>query len=410
MKILIINQHAGNHGDEAAGKGLLKGLKQKIAFNENKISIIYNKNTINEIERIEKNNEISHYPGTRLSILGKIVAMSTFIFPIKVSRYLFLLSRTLYQEYNLISEADKIISAPGGVNLGPYKDWRYLWRLYVATKLKKDVAIYSISFGPLPSNILFSKSSIYVLKNVNFFSIRDKKSQRIADDIGLNYIPSIDTAFMGYDKPDELPKDIQNMILEDYVVVVPNELYNWGNRNQWHHNFINCNKNDVDQIYIEVINYILKKSLKVVLLPQLYGSQDDISYFKRLKKHINSDKIFIVNEVYDSDIQQTVVSKAKFLVGARYHSIIFALNNKVPFLSLSYEHKMKNTLEILGLEKNNLDLTYLLSNKNINLEAKLEELMLESENLYKKPQSYAAHKIAQETMDKLHIFIGKDSD
>ena len=53
MKILIINQHAGNHGDEAAGKGLIKRLKSEIDFTKNKVSILYNKNTINELEKID---------------------------------------------------------------------------------------------------------------------------------------------------------------------------------------------------------------------------------------------------------------------------------------------------------------------------------------------------------------------
>lgn len=408
MKILIINQHTGNRGDEAAGRALIKGIEEKIDFNKNKLSIIYNKNTISDIDKIDQRREIYHYPGTKFNFIDKIIAMLTFVLPISLIKYLFVCSKTISREYGLIKESDKIISAPGGVNLGPYKDWRYLWRLYVAIKLKKSIAIYSISLGPLPDNILFRKSSLYVLKKVAFLSIRDKKSQKIADDMNINYIPSIDTAFIGFKKPEFLPNDIENLITEDYAVIVPNELYNWGNRNEWHHAFLGFNKNDLDKIYIQCINSMLKKNMKVVLLPQLYGTQDDISYFKRLKGYINDINIHIVDTKHNSDVQQVIVSKAKFVIGARYHSIIFAINNQVPFLSLSYEHKMKNTLEILGLENYNLDLTHLLSNKNIGLSEKIEELVLESRELYDGTYSKIANKIAVDTMKKLHSFMERD--
>lgn len=40
-----------------------------------------------------------------------------------------------------------------------------------------------------------------------------------------------------------------------------------------------------------------------------------------------------------------MIRNARFVVGVRYHSIIFAINTSAPFLCLSYEDKMKFTLE-----------------------------------------------------------------
>ncbi len=405
MKILIINQHAGNHGDEAAGKGLLKGLKQKIDFTNNKISVLYNKNTIDELEKIDDNQYINHYSGNQLDKIEKVIAMCCFVLPFKLGKMLIKLSPILSCEYRLINESDKIINAPGGVNIGPYKDWRYLWRLFVSLKLKKDVAIYSISFGPLPENFLFRKISLYVLKNAKFFSIRDKQSQSFANELGVNYIPSIDTAFIGYEDVEKLSENIDKLIYDDYVVIVPNELHNWGNRNKWHHNFKNCNKNDLDEIYINIIKYILSLNKKIYLLPQLYGTQNDVTYFNDLKNKVGSENVIVIDEKYNSNIQQTIVKNAKFLIGARYHSVIFALNNKVPFLSLSYEHKMKNTLEILALENHNIDLVDILSNNDIDIIKKLEQLLSIGSKCFDNPQSNIASKIAQSTMEELYKFL-----
>ena len=404
MNIVIINQHAGNHGDEAAGKGLLRGIKEKIDFDKNKISIIYNKDTISSLEKIVQDN-VEHIPGTILNKLEKIIAMLSFILPFFLVNLLIKLSPILNNEFKILKQADKIINAPGGVNIGPYKDWRYLWRLYISVKLKKDVAIYSISFGPLPSDFIFNRISKYILKNVKFLSIRDNKSQKFADDLGLDYIKSIDTAFLGYDNVDNMPNDISKLIKDDYVVIVPNEVQNWGGRNKWHHNFINCKTKDLDQLYIDIINYILSINKKVYLLPQLYGAQNDITYFNYLKDIVKNENIIIINEKYNSNIQQTIVKNAQFLVGARYHSIIFAVNNKVPMLSLSYEHKMTNTLDILGLSKQNLDLPTLLQQKNNNVIKVLADLFKDKNNCFNNERSNIASDIAKGTMIQLHRFL-----
>jgi len=407
MNIVIINQHAGNHGDEAAGKGLVRGIKEKIDFDKNKISIIYNKDTISSLEKIVQDN-VEHIPGTILNKLEKTIAMLSFILPFFLVKLLIKLSPILNNEFKIFKQADKIINAPGGVNIGPYKDWRYLWRLYISVKLKKDVAIYSISFGPLPSNFIFNRISKYILKNVKFLSIRDNKSQKFADDLGLDYIKSIDTAFLGYDNVDNMPNDISKLIKDDYVVIVPNEVQNWGGRNKWHHNFINCKTKDLDQLYIDIINYILSINKKVYLLPQLYGAQNDITYFNYLKDIVKNENIIIIDEKYNSNIQQIIVKNAQFLVGARYHSIIFAVNNKVPMLSLSYEHKMTNTLEILGLSKQNLDLPTLLKQKNNNVVKVLANLFNDKNNCFNNEKSNIASDIAKDTMIQLHEFLIED--
>lgn len=407
MNIVIINQHAGNHGDEAAGKGLVRGIKEKIDFDKNKISIIYNKDTLSSLEKIVQDN-VEHIPGTILNKLEKTIAMLSFILPFFLVKLLIKLSPILNNEFKIFKQADKIINAPGGVNIGPYKDWRYLWRLYISVKLKKDVAIYSISFGPLPSNFIFNRISKYILKNVKFLSIRDNKSQKFADDLGLDYIKSIDTAFLGYDNVDNMPNDISKLIKDDYVVIVPNEVQNWGGRNKWHHNFINCKTKDLDQLYIDIINYILSINKKVYLLPQLYGAQNDITYFNYLKDIVKNENIIIIDEKYNSNIQQIIVKNAQFLVGARYHSIIFAVNNKVPMLSLSYEHKMTNTLEILGLSKQNLDLPTLLKQKNNNVVKVLANLFNDKNNCFNNEKSNIASDIAKDTMIQLHEFLIED--
>ena len=83
----------------------------------------------------------------------------------------------------------------------------------------------------------------------------------------------------------------------------------------------------------------------------------DYEYFSDLAAQADSrTNLLVLGDHYSSDIQQALVSRAELVVGARYHSIVFAINNGVPFISLSYEHKMDGLLECLRLENRAVDI------------------------------------------------------
>jgi colanic acid/amylovoran biosynthesis protein len=345
MKILIINQHTSNHGDEAAGKALMSKLSKLKTIKT--INILYNAINLTKEEYLNiENYEVIHNETGMLTNLERIIIIMTFIFPFFIMKNIFNISSRLKKEMELINASDKIINAPGGVNIGPYRRWRYLWRLFVAIKLKKDVAIYSISFGPIPNNYLFKKTSTYVLENVKFLSLRDTKSHVFAEEMNLNYFKSIDTAFLDEIENNKLDDKLEFLSNLEYIVFVPNQLF------KWHPYFKKIDPAQLNNFYVNIMNLFISKDINIVLLPQLFGFGNDTKYFDELSLKV-SDKtmIHIIDNSYDSEVQQKIIEKSEFVIGARYHSIIFAINNGVPFYSLSYEHKMLNTLETLNLEK-----------------------------------------------------------
>lgn len=50
---------------------------------------------------------------------------------------------------------------------------------------------------------------------------------------------------------------------------------------------------------------------------------EDEDYFNRLKAE--NEKVIVIPTYYDSDIQQAIIKRAQFVVGARYHTIVFLL-------------------------------------------------------------------------------------
>ena len=98
---------------------------------------------------------------------------------------------------------------------------------------------------------------------------------------------------------------------------------------------------------------------KIVMLPQTNNqTRNDYQYFRELRETFSrKEPVVIIPDTYSSDVQQAVIRQAALMVGARYHSIVFAINQGIPFISLSYEHKMAGLLESLGETDRMIDIT-----------------------------------------------------
>ncbi|MBN2394958.1 MAG: polysaccharide pyruvyl transferase family protein [Candidatus Atribacteria bacterium] len=139
----------------------------------------------------------------------------------------------------------------------------------------------------------------------------------------------------------------------------------------------------------------------------LMDLRGDEVYFKKLKDRINSKRIIIIPDIYSSDIQQTIISMAMLMIGARYHSIVFAINNEVPFVALSYEHKISGLLEILNLQECMIDIEQL-GNGQLNIEASVNQIeKIVEVNLFPSKAKLKAREIARKCMDN---FVRRYSD
>jgi colanic acid/amylovoran biosynthesis protein len=349
MNILIVNQHTRNHGDEAAGLALIRSLYfsnfKDIALSYNGPIMNWNENCYIKHADIK---QIEPYSGTRFR--NRVIKIY-FRYPSIFTKMFTLIFQDLRKEYKLIKQSDYIISAPGGPNLGKYKDLRYLWRLYTAFQLGKKYALYSPSIGPFPKDDMnYTKLAAKVLQNADFVSLRDKQSYSFAKELQVAFEKSVDTAFLEDHKNTKLPQEVSDLLPEKYIVIVPHELY------KWHPDFKNYTKDTFDKLFSSIISEFVDKGHKVVLLPQTFESRlNDEGYFKELKS--DDKNITVIPTKYSSDIQQKVIENADFVIGARYHTVVFAINNKTHFYCLSYEHKMIDMLRILDMETNSTNIT-----------------------------------------------------
>lgn len=399
MNILIVNQPLNNRGDESAHKALVRTLLKRMP--DAKIVVLwidaYSPGGVLQYDVHDERASYVNYHSIRwYNRVGEVALHNGRYFLWNIHPT----TRTIKHFYQW---ADWVICAPGGICMGGYQNWSHLYFLKWAQYCHKPLAYYGRSIGPFPteteSNREFRKISYEMLHYFSFLSLRDKVSQQIAADAGIDYVPTVDTAFLD-DPQVEVPYEVRSMLRgREYMAFVPNTLL-------WHYRFHDkVSEETILSFYEQIMHRIFKAypQLFIVMLPQLFynGEQNDVILFRKLADRLDDERVVVIPDCYSSDIQQCIIRDSKFVVGARYHSIVFAINQNVPFISMSYEHKMSGLLESLGNTDGLIDFTDTLFSEEGQLktlaefEGKLKDIKLDP-TLHEK-----AKRIAVGCMDKL---------
>lgn len=348
LKILIINQPGYNRGDESAHKALIRTLLKRIPNVQICVmSPFFFTESVRQFAISDSRVKYIEEPiGMIKYSLFKRIGME------KGYKWLWYFHPTFLKYKSIYHWADIVLCAPGGICMGGFQDWNHIFNLELATFYHKPIVYYGRSFGPFPietkRNRKFKEISLRLLHSFKFLAIRDKKTEQLADELHIPYISTVDTAFL--DSPSvEIPYEIQHMIgKKSYMVFVPNYLL-------WHYTYKNrISHETIIKFYSKVIDGIwqVNPDLNIVMLPQVFGGYDyahsDVEMFREIAQKKQDERLIVVPDCYSSDIQQTIIHNSKYVIGGRYHSIVFAINQGVPCIALSYEHKISGLLEALG--------------------------------------------------------------
>lgn len=412
MKILVIEQPLNNRGDESAHRGLINKFIQE--YPDVQIKVLFYGRQDREINEFKVNSSQIEYVNIHLGVtlkryFGRVIKL---IMMLNMPYLLYLLPkiRIMLRFYR---DADYILCAPGGMNLGGFQDWIHQAFLNLAMYEHKEIIYYGRSIGPFSEttylNRLFKKNSERLLKYFGYVSLRDAKSQSIAKKLRIKYTPTIDSAFLVETKTDIPRFFVEKMNEDPYIIFVPNSL-------AWHKNFKLYTFEEIKSFWITLLNKLTESypKYKIVMLPQTIGYSkllpDGYIYFNEIKNQSNfPNRVFVLEEQYGSDIQQSIISNASFLIGARYHSIIFSINQAVPFISLSYEHKMNGVVEILNKKDCEFDLVENFASRpmSVILQSDLIERIVKKTQTLKsiKDTQKLAHDIANNGFEMLKTFI-----
>jgi colanic acid/amylovoran biosynthesis protein len=400
MNILIVNQPLNNRGDESAHRALVRSILKYIP--NSKVRVLWRGANQASIDQFEVTSPRTEY----VNLYHKHTLKSYAFIKYGIKHPILWRIHPYVTEYlKYYRWADAVVCAPGGICMGGFMDWGHEYALLTAMKLHKPIFYYGRSIGPFwdkpKEKKLFKKQAIDILNYANYVSLRESESIRIAHDLGIkNVVQTVDTAFLDYPKV-EIPQEIQSKIGNSrYVVFVPNLLI-------WHYYYKDkASKEQVVDFWSKIVDVITKHypEHKIVMLPQTfkYGTYDgdDINMFKDIEVNRSHSNLIVVDDQRSSDIQQTIIRNADAMFGARYHSVVFAINNNVPFVAFNYEHKISGLLEELHLKDEMIDIKNLFSSSDLNQHV-IETFDALIPNIHRSPEAQEKAKaIAKAAFDK----------
>lgn len=340
-KIVIINQHSGNYGDEAAGTAAMEQLR--VHFPSANFRVVYNtQHLVNDPEVPTFGLGVTHYTSGKPTPADFFVLLASYILSLDIcKKWLSLYSQKLLE---VIADADVIFVAPGGANIGIYHDWRYLIRILLAIRMRKRPIFFLNTLGP-SGDWRFDLVSMWLLRRSKVF-VRERASELQLAKRGVSSSLGVDVAF-------SLPSIGRESCSQELVLIV-SEL---GRFFRKHRGF--------DQLRFEneICDGLLEEpSIEgrvIRLLPNSYGDLGEMPYLRHFRevllKKLQGKCSVLVDEPYSTYRgYEERIARAALVVSMRYHGVVLAALHGVPYVSISYENKMCEVAQYTGCRNSNI--------------------------------------------------------
>lgn len=343
-RVVVLNQHTNNFGDDAAGAALISSSIDLLAADEVDIFYIWHRSAgqVPDPSGVCRHHRPGLLSGKRDNRARMVlVTLAGWISPR-------LLPREFRHMVERCQRSDAVFVSPAGSNIGIYKDWIYLLTLLVVVNAGIRPIFCQNTIGPSNSRI-FNRVARRVLRRSQLH-VRELASQEYLKGIGLQSSLGVDTALL---LPELAPKASSTAgAPRRFVAVVPTRLGNW---HRDHRDFD-------DQ---EMLSATLAKSvaavaaehdLEVVLVPHLHGPEAEADMLSILTDSISARGAKVRTAAIGSlDDYRRTLAEAEAVVSMRYHGLILAASEGVPCVALSYENKMLEAAAYLGLSDLTLD-------------------------------------------------------
>lgn len=310
LNIVIVNAHWSNRGDEAALRALLNRILEKW---DCRIKVIFKDSE--EVKQFPYQGDVTCFSAKFLpqNFLCEVIAV--------LSRGKLAATVPLQRTIDLVRGADVIIYAPGGAVICDRFWWRkqleYLLPFLCAKFYRIPIFVAAPSMGPFEKNSGFRNRIIrWLLKASETICVRETITKKYLAGIRVteNVAVTIDTAF--YDEPDreeneEILRKYKALekFLQRYKKIVGMTISDFS----WH---IEYSKNTElkDQIEGAMGGFIAeleKKGIGVLLIPQLFGNQNDTKLLQKFQR----SNTFLMSDEADTYFQQYIISKLYAVVG-----------------------------------------------------------------------------------------------
>ena len=366
MRIVIVNAfERGNRGDAALLSAMIEQATEAYPGAELAICGFEDPRERPEFDGIRNLGSIRRWAGDesvpplvrharKLQILGVLAGISAGLGR-RAGR---LLPAEPAAELSALAEADLVISLGGGYLRGSadlpadVSVGFLLLPLWIADRFGVPVVAAPQSYGPFPTR--FQKAAVRrVLARSRVISAREDISVGLLQELG---VPAelirrdVDSAFAftcrserAWRKELGITEDetVALFTARQYLAPEPQATY--------------------EQALAQAIGELARDGVRVVMAPQVtcaYKSDDDRIVQRRIVALADHPSVISIED--DSLSHHDVMalySAANYMVGARFHSVIFSLLAHVPCIAISYERKGRGIMRDLDLERWVIDMS-----------------------------------------------------
>lgn len=366
MKIVIINCHWDNRGDEAAIRAMIDELQIRYPTAD-----IYVQRALGKFGTFPENEHVKVLPpfpvGGKKRGIQEWISIAT---KGKIN-----LTSGAKAFYKAIDGADIVLHAPGGPSIGDIylpQETIKLRRLLAVKKAGVPYAFYAPSMGPFKNK---ERNPIRkeILEGASLICLREDISAKMVKEFvpSTNPIVTLDSAFQhDVDQQVNEKKLSTYTELRDFIGDGENVIGVTITDLQWNSLYKDDGKTkeNIRKTFTEFIEEITKSGYRVLFIPQLFDGANDYDYMKSFAIR----NCYVMSDKYDCYFQQYVISRIKAVVGMRYHSNIFSAKMGTPFVSVSYEQKMQGFMKKADLLEHCLPISELSID---NLREKFEDMM-----------------------------------
>lgn len=250
-----------------------------------------------------------------------------------------------------------LIQSHGGL-LSTYATYYRIYHILLAQALEKPVYILPNSFGPFKGPGV-KKMTKKALENCVFVSAREKISQDvIANELGLNipYYPDLGFFLQNGNVKRKILCDSMNIDPNMKIVAITMRPYRFPeekNPEQAYLNFKSEMKKFIQELYASGFMPLIIEHTFAITSHENDGDciKDVLEGIENKEYRLLSDRSMNCRDL------KSVYGCCDYIVGTRFHSLIFSLSNKVPGIAISYDgYKSIGIMKDMGLEKYVIDI------------------------------------------------------
>lgn len=269
-----------------------------------------------------------------------------------------LLQNSEKETMNRMADADLVVGVGGGYireipGFLRIMDLCLTLRMLCLSQLMgKMTVLHSQSIGPF-GNKYQEKLAGYVLRRMQFIVTRESISLKLLEKMGVKKeltMDSVDAAFLARKRilaPSPLPEEFTSIERNHSSPLIGVTVRDWLSGK--------AQKRYEKEMAIALDRIAEKYDARIVFIPQTTverNEDDDRVVQKRIFEEMRQkNRAVCLDGSYDYQTLLSIYANLDFLIGTRFHSVIFSLTAEVPTLVIAYEHKADGIMKDLGLDE-----------------------------------------------------------